>query len=347
MPRVRCILCHGSQNNNPWENTCATRCNADVLHDVRWRGHTGAAGAIPLAAPAGQDNGARQVRRRRVTICLRLRLEIRHRIRRPPAQKSGIRELKLIRARLVGGTVRESSRASTYCAMADAGYDFIWTEMASGRIVGGSVARLANVPACRGGSRCVAYRRARDPADARRRRARARRADTIDTVEEAREAVKWACFRRSDGAVSAAAMRSVGHVGRVPGGYRSTINDNLVLILMIETLEGLKNADEIAKCRACTRCSPPAATQASRASSRAIRITSALSTSCTTPRSRPAKTLRPVRVERPPVSRASGAKRDRANPARCAGRLEISRTRRRNPGWTMRTQVNNGCALAE
>ena len=35
--------------------------------------------------------------------------------------------------------------------------------------------------------------------------------------------------------------------GNVPGGYRNTINDNLVLILMIETLEGLKNADEIAK----------------------------------------------------------------------------------------------------
>ncbi len=31
------------------------------------------------------------------------------------------------------------------------------------------------------------------------------------------------------------------------GGYRNTINDNVVLILMIETLEGLKNADEIAK----------------------------------------------------------------------------------------------------
>ena len=36
-------------------------------------------------------------------------------------------------------------------------------------------------------------------------------------------------------------------MGSVPGGYRNTINDNLVLILMIETLEGLKNADEIAK----------------------------------------------------------------------------------------------------
>ena len=35
--------------------------------------------------------------------------------------------------------------------------------------------------------------------------------------------------------------------GGVPGGYRQTINDNLVLILMIETLEGLKNAEAIAK----------------------------------------------------------------------------------------------------
>ena len=35
--------------------------------------------------------------------------------------------------------------------------------------------------------------------------------------------------------------------GGVPGGYRNTANDNIVLILMIETLEGLKNADEIAK----------------------------------------------------------------------------------------------------
>jgi hypothetical protein len=35
--------------------------------------------------------------------------------------------------------------------------------------------------------------------------------------------------------------------GGVPGGYRNTINDNIVLILMIETLEGLKNSDAIAK----------------------------------------------------------------------------------------------------
>ncbi len=35
--------------------------------------------------------------------------------------------------------------------------------------------------------------------------------------------------------------------GSVPGGYRATANDNIVLILMIETIEGVKNAHEIAK----------------------------------------------------------------------------------------------------
>ena len=34
--------------------------------------------------------------------------------------------------------------------------------------------------------------------------------------------------------------------GNVPGGYRNTINDNVVLIEMIETIEGVKNAREIA-----------------------------------------------------------------------------------------------------
>ncbi len=71
---------------------------------------------------------------------------------------------------------------------------------------------------------------------------------TVDTVEEAREAVNWAYFpplgRRSLGGGQA---YDPNMWGSVPGGYRNTINDNLVLILMIETLEGLKNADEIAK----------------------------------------------------------------------------------------------------
>jgi 2-keto-3-deoxy-L-rhamnonate aldolase RhmA len=34
--------------------------------------------------------------------------------------------------------------------------------------------------------------------------------------------------------------------GGVPGGYRATSNDNIVLIEMIETLDGVQSAREIA-----------------------------------------------------------------------------------------------------
>jgi len=71
---------------------------------------------------------------------------------------------------------------------------------------------------------------------------------TVDTAAEAIEARNWTYFpplgRRSSGGGQAF---DANMWGNVPGGYRSTINDNIVLILMIETLEGLANADEIAK----------------------------------------------------------------------------------------------------
>jgi 2-keto-3-deoxy-L-rhamnonate aldolase RhmA len=71
---------------------------------------------------------------------------------------------------------------------------------------------------------------------------------TVDTVAEAIEARNWAYFpplgRRSNGGGQAFDGTMW---GGVPGGYRQTINDNIVLVLMIETLEGLKNADAIAK----------------------------------------------------------------------------------------------------
>ncbi|MBW8708631.1 MAG: hypothetical protein JF627_05100 [Alphaproteobacteria bacterium] len=66
------------------------------------------------------------------------------------------------------------------------------------------------------------------------------------SYEEALKARDWAFFpplgRRSNGGGQAFALYN-----NVPGGYRATINDNLVLILMIETLAGLKDADRIAK----------------------------------------------------------------------------------------------------
>jgi 2-keto-3-deoxy-L-rhamnonate aldolase RhmA len=66
---------------------------------------------------------------------------------------------------------------------------------------------------------------------------------TVRTVAEAQEAVKWAYYPPMGG-------RSLGgapaQYAKVPGGYRNTINENLVLTLMIETLDGLRDADKIA-----------------------------------------------------------------------------------------------------
>jgi 2-keto-3-deoxy-L-rhamnonate aldolase RhmA len=71
---------------------------------------------------------------------------------------------------------------------------------------------------------------------------------TVDSVAEAIAARDWTYFpplgRRSAGGGQAF---DPGMWGGVPGGYRTTINENVVLVLMIETLEGLQHADEIAK----------------------------------------------------------------------------------------------------
>jgi hypothetical protein len=70
---------------------------------------------------------------------------------------------------------------------------------------------------------------------------------TVDTPEEARRAVDWTYFpplgRRSNGGGQAFGSQMW---GGVPGGYRQTWNDNVVLIAMIETLEGVRNARAIA-----------------------------------------------------------------------------------------------------
>ena len=160
-------------------------------------------------------------------------------------------KLKLMQGgKVTGGTFFGASDASTYCAMANAGYDFIWTEMQHDQRDWETAARLWRtcphakaVPGAR-----VAAADEREIQHATDAGALVIVVPTIDTVEEAIEARNWTYFpplgRRSNGGGQAfdAAMW-----GGVPGGYRNTINDNIVLILMIETLEGLKNADAIAK----------------------------------------------------------------------------------------------------
>ncbi len=160
-------------------------------------------------------------------------------------------KLKMMRGeKVTGGTVFNATDATTYCAMANAGYDFIWTEMQHSTTDWDQTAKLWKacpyakaVPGVR-----VAYTDEREIQHAADSGALVIVVPTVDTVEEAIAARNWAFFpplgRRSNGGGYAFGADMY---GGVPGGYRQTINDNLVLILMIETLEGVKNAAEIAK----------------------------------------------------------------------------------------------------
>ena len=120
------------------------------------------------------------------------------------------------------------------------------TTIATGRRSRGCGARVPNAKAVPGVR--VAYTDEREIQHALDAGALVIVVPTVDTVAEAIEARNWTYFpplgRRSNGGGQAF---DPGMWGGVPGGYRQTINDNIVLILMIETLEGLKKADEIAK----------------------------------------------------------------------------------------------------
>src|SRR2546427_2524161 len=210
---------------------------------------------FPLAAPAGKDSGA--IDRPLPSGVNQGRIDEKtwkygHAFDAPPNGKIwNPVKLKMMRGeKVTGGTVFASSDPSTYCAMANAGYDFIWTEMQHNSRDWSQVARMWRacphakaVPGVR-----VAYADEREIQHATDAGALVIVVPTVDTVEEAKAARDWTYFpplgKRSKGGGQAfdAAMW-----GSVPGGYRATINDNIVLILMIETLEGIKNAYQIAK----------------------------------------------------------------------------------------------------
>jgi 2-keto-3-deoxy-L-rhamnonate aldolase RhmA len=110
---------------------------------------------------------------------------------------------------------------------------------------------VARMPEREGGSgvRVACHRRARDSARADAG-AGGRRADGRFKAE-AIEARNWTYFpplgRRSNGGGQAF---DANMWGGVPGGYRNTINDNVVLIEMIETLEGPQGRRRSRRCPA-------------------------------------------------------------------------------------------------
>jgi 2-keto-3-deoxy-L-rhamnonate aldolase RhmA len=211
--------------------------------------------AFPLAAPAGVDSKAREnapagaVNQGPFDASTWKYGPV---FNPPPGTKIwNPAKIKLMQGgKLVGGTVTAPADPGTYCAMANAGYDFIWTEMQHASTTWDQATKAWRtcpnakaVPGVR-----VPYTDEFQIQHALDGGALVLIVPTVDTVEEAIAARDWAYFpplgKRSLGG---GAAFDANMWGNVPGGYRNTINDNLVLILMIETLEGLKNADEIAK----------------------------------------------------------------------------------------------------
>jgi 2-keto-3-deoxy-L-rhamnonate aldolase RhmA len=144
---------------------------------------------------------------------------------------------------VVGGTVFSPDPAM-YCAMANAGFDFLWIEMQHSPLTYRDVARM--IFACRG-SPGMPFIRVPDATESDIQKATDIGAlgiivPTVDTVEKAEAAVRWTKYpplgRRSQGG---------GQYRELWGSdYRQTANDNMMVVIMIETPEGVANAEKIA-----------------------------------------------------------------------------------------------------
>jgi 2-keto-3-deoxy-L-rhamnonate aldolase RhmA len=161
---------------------------------------------------------------------------------------------------VIGRTMSSNDLATMntrYCTLAsESNADFTWTEMQHSGIDWGDAWRMwayASSASCAGrraipGVR-IAYTDEREIQHALDGGAMVLVVPTVDTVEEAKEVVQWAYFppfgRRSAGGSQSATVLAPW----IPEGvsYRQTFNNNLVLIVMIETIEGVKNAEAIAK----------------------------------------------------------------------------------------------------
>jgi 2-keto-3-deoxy-L-rhamnonate aldolase RhmA len=151
---------------------------------------------------------------------------------------------KLQEGKPVVGVTIFSPDPNIYCAAANSGYDFTWIEMQHSPLTFGEIAHM--LWACRGAS-AMPFIRVPDATESDIQKATDIGAlgiivPTVDTVEKAEAAVKWARYppqgRRSQGN---------GQYGQLWGNdYRQTINDNMVVVVMIETPIGVANAEKIA-----------------------------------------------------------------------------------------------------
>jgi len=164
--------------------------------------------------------------------------------RKSPVRLFNTAKQKLSEGKQIVGATVFSPDPNIYCAMANAGYDYLWIEMQHSPLTFEEVARM--IWACRGAS-AVPFIRVADATESEIQKATDIGAigiivPTVDTVEKAQAAVKWSKYppegRRGQGN---------GQYGALWGGdYRQIANDNMVVVIMIETPVGVENAEKIA-----------------------------------------------------------------------------------------------------
>ncbi|MBL8290904.1 MAG: hypothetical protein JNN08_03655 [Bryobacterales bacterium] len=145
--------------------------------------------------------------------------------------------------KVIGGTV-SSNDPDIYCAMATAGFDFLWIEMQHSPLTYQETARM--IRACKGAP-AVPFIRVPDATEGDIQKAMDIGAlgiiiPMVESVEKVKAAVKFANYppigKRSQGG---------GQYGALWGSnYRQTANQNLTIVAMIESPAGVDIADQIA-----------------------------------------------------------------------------------------------------
>jgi 2-keto-3-deoxy-L-rhamnonate aldolase RhmA len=127
-------------------------------------------------------------------------------------------------------------------------YGFVWFEMQHSTMSWDEVAKM--IAACPGPDGAAPFIRMPDQFESSIQKATDLGAiglifPTIRDGHQALEAARYSRFppfgRRSSGAGQAASIWS-----GVAGGYQNTFNDNMLVVVMLETIDGIVNADEIA-----------------------------------------------------------------------------------------------------
>jgi 2-keto-3-deoxy-L-rhamnonate aldolase RhmA len=154
---------------------------------------------------------------------------------------------ELFQGKKVTSVTISSPNAEQYCE-ARKHWDYVWFEMQHSTQTFADVQKM--IAACPGVKGAAPFIRMPDALEANIQKATDLGVmgivmPTVDDALEARDAARFSRYppfgRRSSGGNTAGQFWS-----DAPGGYRQTINDNFLVVVMLETIESIINADEIA-----------------------------------------------------------------------------------------------------